>query len=334
MKSGSKSERARGAPRTGIRDVLVLADAEKQGVRGLLAALQPWLSARVRSVKIETDVRGFQRSRQDAGPAADAAKRSGEQRPDLLVVVGGDGAILAAVRAFADVPVPTIGINFGRVGFLAAIEAAHWEAALTEALEGRAIVEPRMRLQAELHSGAGQTEPVRAVALNDVVVTRGAFQGMLSFALKVGEDWLTNYRADGLIVATPSGSTAYSLASGGPILEPRLQDMVVTPICPQALSHRALVLPTDAALTLLITHAGGITTMVVDGQGFFPMRQGDSVRLVRHPVSYPLLARPGEGFYKRLRERLGWRGSHEPDVFPPVAGPVSDASDAESGSVL
>jgi NAD+ kinase len=324
MKSGSRSERPRGAPRTGIRDVLVLADAEKQGVRGLLGRLEPWLSGRVRLVRIETDVRGFHRSRHD--------KNADEERPDLIVVVGGDGAILAAVRAFADDPVPTIGINFGRVGFLAAIEAAHWQAALEEALEGRAVVEPRMRLQAELRSGGAQ--PVRAVALNDVVVTRGAFQGMLSFALKVGDDWLTNYRADGLIVATPSGSTAYSLASGGPILEPRLQDMVVTPICPQALSHRALVLPTDSALTISITHASGITTMVVDGQGFFPMRQGDSIRLVRHPVPYPLLARPDEGFYKRLRERLGWRGSNEPDVFPPVAGPRSDAPDADSGSVL
>jgi NAD+ kinase len=314
-----------------VERVLVLADGEKSEVRELLARLEPWLAARVPAVVVEPDVRGFYRRHQEAAGAKSAAGR-GPDHPDLLVVLGGDGAILAAVRAFADAPVPTIGINFGRVGFLASAEAGHWEESLTEILEGRTLVEPRMRLEAELLAADGGA--VRAVALNDVVLTRGAYQGLLSIALRIGQEWVTNYRADGLIVATASGSTAYSLASGGPILAPTMQDFVVTPISPQSLSHRTIVLPTGSELSLSITHAVGITTMVVDGQGFYPMKQGDSVKLRRHPVAYPLLARPGEDFYKRLRERLGWRGSFEPDVFPPEAQARPRETDEGSGGGL
>lgn len=300
---------ARAAAKTKIARVLVLADGRKDEIHGLLAKLEPWLRSRVESLEIEADARGFYRGRHEApGPKT--------PRPDLVVVLGGDGAILGAVRAFADAPVPTIGINFGRVGFLAAAEASHWEAALREILEGQAVVEPRVRLLAELETAEGA--PVRAVALNDVVLTRGAYQGLLELSLSIGEEWVTNYRADGLIVSTASGSTAYSLAAGGPILAPTMQDLVLTPISPQSLSHRTILLPGSSELRLSITSASGITTLVVDGQGFYPMQEGGEVRLRRHPDPYPLLARPGEDFFKRLRERLGWRGSIEGDAFPPA----------------
>ena len=308
----STTDCGRGATGPAIERVLVLADSEKPEVRGLLGALAPWLRTRVKTVAVEPDARAFYRRR------AEAAGRAEEEPPGLLVVLGGDGAILGAVRAFGATPVPTIGINFGRVGFLASAEAGHWQEALSEALEGRTVVEPRLRLEAELKSSDGTL--VRGTALNDVVMTRGAFQGLLEIALKIGDEWVTDYRADGLIVATASGSTAYSLASGGPILAPTMQDLVVTPICPQALSHRTIVLPSSGSLSLSITSASGITTLVVDGQGFFPMRQGDVVRLRRHPETWPLLARPGEDFFRRLRERLGWRGSFEPDASPARAG--------------
>jgi len=309
-----------------IERVLVLADAEKREVRRLLAQLSPWLADRVKSVAVEADAREYYRRRMEV-PGAEA-----EPVPDLLVVLGGDGAILGAVRAFGATPVPTIGINFGRVGFLASAETGHWEAALAEVLEGRTVVEPRLRLEAELVAADGGI--VRGIALNDVVLTRGAFQGLLEIALKIGPEWVTNYRADGLIVATASGSTAYSLASGGPILAPTMQDLVVTPICPQALSHRTIVLPSASELSLSITSASGITTLVVDGQGFYPMKEGDAVRLRRHPDAWPLLARPGEDFFQRLRERLGWRGSFEPDVFPPTASAKAMHRDADGGGTL
>lgn len=284
--------------------VLVLADGEKGPVDGLLRELEPWLAQRATAVKVERDLYAYDE--------ADAAVRSRRDRPDLVVVLGGDGAILAAVRAFQDAPVPTIGINFGRVGFLASVEAAQWREALEDVLKGHAVVEPRMRLEVEIHG----SKTARAVALNDAAITRGAFQGMLSIALKVGADWVTNYRADGLVVATPSGSTAYSMAAGGPILAPSMQAFVLTPVSPQALSHRPIVVDGKETLELHVTRASGLTTLVVDGQGFFPMVEGDYVRISRHPTPYPVLSRAGFDPFTRLRERLGWRGSIEPDVFP------------------
>lgn len=301
-----------------IRHVLVLADGEKDPVHELVGDLEPWLAARADTVVVERDVREFYTLR--------AEKRARSKTPDLIVVLGGDGAILAAVRAFSDDPVPTIGINFGRVGFLASVEATHWQESLLDILEGRAVIEQRMRLVAELQSKGRPS--VRAVALNDAVLTRGAFQGMLSIALRDGADWVTNYRSDGLVVATPSGSTAYSMAAGGPILAPSMNAFVVTPVSPQALSHRPLVIDGDHELVLDVTRASGLTTLVVDGQGFYPMHEGDSVRITRHPVPYPLLSLPGFDAYKRLRERLGWRGSFEPDVFPPD----TSKSDGDHGS--
>jgi NAD+ kinase len=296
----------RSSRKPGVRAVLVLPDAEKGPVNDLIPDLKSWLEKRAGKVTVERDVREFYKRSAD--------ERTNGDTPELVVVLGGDGAILAAVRAFAQEPVPTIGINFGRVGFLASVEATHWEESLTLVVEGRAVVEPRMRLVAEFTS---EGRKIRATALNDAVITRGAFQGMLSIALRDGADWVTHYRSDGLVVATPSGSTAYSMAAGGPILAPSLHAFVVTPVSPQSLSHRPLVIEGGHELVLSVTRATGITTLVVDGQGFYPLHEGDEVRIKRHPTPYPLLSLPGFDAYRRLRERLGWRGSFEPDVFPP-----------------
>jgi NAD+ kinase len=282
----------------GIARVLVLADGRKPSVRELLARLRAWLQRRVQ-VSVADDVRAYSEL-----PPAERGPR-----PDLVIVLGGDGTILAAVRAFADDPVPTLGINFGRVGFLTSAEATNWEELLEGILGGQVQLEPRLRLEALLHVRG--KAPARLVALNDAVLTRGAFQGMLELSLSAGGRWVTDYRADGLIVATPSGSTAYSLAAGGPVLAPTLQALVVTPICPHSLSHRPIVLEPDVELVLVLKRSIGIATLVVDGQGFYPLQQGDEVRLKRHPLPFPLLVQPGLDPYRRLRDRLGWKGSIE-----------------------
>jgi NAD+ kinase len=312
------------APAAGsVRRVLVLADDEKEGVRSTQAELVPWLAERVETVEVEGDVRGFTKSRSElSGDEAVA------DRPDLLVVLGGDGAILGAVRAFALAPVPTLGINFGRIGFLASTPATRWRDALEGILSGGGVVDPRMRLEVELQRA--NRRDVRAFALNDVVVARGAHQGMLTLGLSVQGEWVTDYRADGLIVATPSGSTAHSLSAGGPILFPSMLGTVVTPICPQGLSYRPIVLHPDSRLELVVKHAEGSTTLAVDGQGFYEMARGDRVVVSRHPVAYPLLAWEELDPYRRLRERLGWSGL----IAPESAGPVQEGTDVGHGGVL
>jgi len=291
-----------------IHSVLVLANAEKPGARALIAELEPWLRARVARVLVSGDVRAFREQRLRA-----LAEGRAEPRPDLVVVLGGDGAILGAVHAFAEEPVPTLGINLGQVGFLAATPAASWREALAACLAGEAIEEPRLRLEASWRAG-GETK--RAVALNEVTLQRSAQGGMIQAALWAGAHWVTNYRADGVIVATPSGSTAYSLSAGGPILETSLDAVVVTPICPQGLSNRPLVLPSTHELTLEVVASGGNPTLAIDGQDYFELGEGERVTLRRHPLPAPLLWLRGMDPYRRLRERLGWRGSLDPAEGP------------------
>ena len=156
---------------------------------------------------------------------------------------------------------------------------------------------------------------MRSVALNDVLVTRGTALGMLSLGLAVGDQWVADYRTDGLIVSTPSGSTAHSLSAGGPILFPSMLGLVVTPICPQGLSYRPIVMHPDSGLDMLVKESSGDTMLVVDGQAVHPMQLGDRVRVARHAVAYPLLAWAKLDPYRRLRDRLGWNEQRyrEPD---------------------
>lgn len=315
----ARASAARGAA-LALRRVRVLGDAHKPAVRKLLGEMRAWLTEHKLDVEVSEDVRAWCESH-----AKLSARARVQERADLYVVLGGDGAILAVARALRDAPVPILGVNFGRVGFLAATPATRWQESLEAVLSGASLPEPRMRLEAEI---GGPDGSARAVALNEVVLQRGAHQSMLTIALSVDGTWVTNYRADGLILATPSGSTAYSLSAGGPILAPAMQGIVVTPICPQGLSNRPLVLASDSELELVLTNSHSLTPLVVDGQSFFQMRQGDSVRIRRHPAMYPLLAMPGLDPYRRLRERLGWRGSIEEQAY---AAPAKRAPRRDSG---
>ncbi len=302
---------AAGAPPAAgaVRRVLVVANPAKPGVGDLLEVLEPWLAGRVEHVEVARDPRRLAARAREGGAAA---------RPDLVVVLGGDGTLLGVVRAFGHDPVPTLGINFGRVGFLAGTPAGHWEEALADVLAGRGELDPRMRLEAHIH--AARAEPVVTAALNDVVVARGLHQGMMVVSLSVGGAWVADYRADGLIVATPSGSTAHSLSAGGPVLAPSMLGLVVTPICPLGLSYRPIVLHPDSDVELTVRSASGVTTLTVDGQGFYPLDIGDRVELRRHAVPYPLLGWRKLDPYRRLRSRLGWsrrveRGEDEERSF-------------------
>lgn len=287
------------APR--IKSVDVLVHVGKAGAVELAPSLEAWLCERVETVRIHRELGAFARH--------GAELHSGESQlvaPDLVIVLGGDGALLGAVRAFAESPVPTLGINFGQVGFLASTPASRWEETLLSVLEGHAATEPRLRLELELPTDQGR---VRHVALNDVVLSRSPEQSMLRAALWVGEDWVTDYRADGLIFATPSGSTAYALSAGGPILGPSLEAILVTPICSQSLANRPIVLEPQVELGVEMVGGTGPTEVVVDGRRVGRLEANKRLRIVRHPVPYPIVALPSLDPYRRWRERLGWTGS-------------------------
>jgi NAD+ kinase len=308
-----------------IQRVLVLADRGKADVEDLVVRLEPFLQERASEVIVEGDLRGW----------CKAADKSGtipmSEKPDLVVVLGGDGSILSAVHAFASCPVPILGVNFGRVGFLASVPTSDWRPALEEVFAGKSVIEPRTRLSVSIRSGEGRE--IQDIALNDVVLSRGSFQGMLSVGMEVDGFWVSDYRADGLIVATASGSTAHSLAAGGPILSPTMGGFVVTPICAHALSHRPVVVEPLSEIHLNMTECLGVVTLAVDGHGFYAVQVGDQLTVKAHETPYPLLSRHGSNPYRRLRDRLGWRGSFEAAADEGGAA-GSDAPLAGEGEVL
>ncbi|MFT7677751.1 MAG: NAD+ kinase [Planctomycetota bacterium] len=278
-----------------IARVVVLADGAKPEVRPRLAEVEAFLLERGLEVHLEADVRQFCTASENGGPQLAFG------RPDLVVVLGGDGSVLTAVRSFGDDPVPVLGINYGRVGFLAPVEASAWRQGLLDALEGHATQELRMRLDVRTPDGRS------FLALNDVVLARSPSTNMISLSLRADGDRVGDYRADGLILATPSGSTAYNLAAGGPILAPTMDGIVATPISAHTLSHRPLVLAPGADLRVEVL--AGPAQVVVDGQPAGTLQVGESVHVRRAAYPYPLLLPDGMDPWKRLRDRLGWRGS-------------------------
>lgn len=288
-----------------VRRVYLFADTKKEGVRAILEDVVRDLEGRCDSLVVHRNLR------KDCDALRKREIPPGEL-PDLLVVLGGDGSILTVVRAFQERPVPTIGVNLGRIGFLASVRADGWRAAMDEVVSGQCVLEPRMRLSCEMHMEE-ESRKATAVALNDLLVQRGAAQGMMTLSLHDSGSWVSDYRADGLIISSPSGSTAHSLAAGGPILAPSMRGLVVTPMSPQSLSHRPMVMHPNSILEIGVVAAHGLVTVAVDGHGFYPMRQGDRVVVRQHPEPYPLLARPESDPYLRVRERLGWRGTFEPE---------------------
>jgi NAD+ kinase len=308
-----------------VERVYVFADEVKGGVRETIADLAPFLEKRCKEVVVHRDLRR-------ACKLLESRPLPELEQPDLIVVLGGDGSILSVVRAFGQHPVPILGINFGRIGFLASVSAKNWRMALGETLDGEGVLEPRMRLAGQLETRNGHS--VSSVGLNDMVVQRGAAQGMMTLSLHDGPSWISDYRADGLILASPSGSTAHSLAAGGPILAPSMHGLVVTPISPQSLSHRPMVMHPESVLRIGVEKAHGLVTLAVDGHGFFPMQEGDQLVVRQHPEPYPLLARSSSDPYVRIRERLGWRGTFEPESGIEVHSEPSGAIDVGRGEVL
>ena len=236
-------------------------------------------------------------------PAASRAELV--RRADLIVVLGGDGTLLAVARAVEDHPVPILGINLGTLGFLAEVSVDEMERALGRALAGELRIEERMRLDVEHARGGAVLRRYRA--LNDAVITnRGALARIIDLETHADGQPVTTYHADGLIVATPTGSTAYSLSAGGPILLPGVQSFLLTPICPHTLTQRPLVLPDSAHLEVVVHALGGEVQLTVDGQHGDRLEDGDRERVQRSAHPAHLLVAPLRSRFEVLRNKLRW----------------------------
>ncbi len=229
------------------------------------------------------------------------------QQADLAIVMGGDGTMLGVARHLAPWSVPVAGINHGRLGFITDIPLEDAHAALGDLLEGRFETEERMLLAGEVLRD--QTCLFSATALNDVVISRAGRGGMLEVRIDIDGVYMYTLRADGLIIATPTGSTAYSLAASGPILHPGINAMLLVPVSPQTLSNRPIVLPDTATLSLTVIgmsriEAGGSVNF--DMQTWSDVHLGDQVKVQRAPHTVKFLHPSGYSFFSTLRKKLDW----------------------------
>jgi NAD+ kinase len=223
---------------------------------------------------------------------------------DLALVLGGDGTVLHTARRMGDHPTPVLGINVGRLGFLADLTPEGFLERLGDLAERRYTIDYLVTLACTLVPGSGPSREFRA--LNDVVLRAAPFFHLLEIGLSIDGESVMTYRGDGLIVATPVGSTAHSLSAGGPILPPNAHMVVVTPLCPHTLTQRPLVDSTHKVYELVPQGAGIATFLVIDGQVQVPLSCGDRVILRRGVAPFPMVRLPGHSFYRTLRDKLGW----------------------------
>ena len=230
---------------------------------------------------------------------------------EVVVVLGGDGTMLRASSLVADAGVPVIGVNLGRLGFLTPFAPDQASTALAAALDGTLPITERMRLAVSYEPRVG--DKVVRTALNDVVIHQGAMARLIELNASVEDETIAAYRADGLIVATPTGSTAYNLAAGGPIIMPGQKAMALTPICAHSLTNRPLVLPHSATLQLQLGgHSRGVV-LTVDGQWAHSFLPGD--KLMIRPANRPLLLHEYErGYFDVLRNKLHWGARSDRDA--------------------
>lgn len=224
-------------------------------------------------------------------------------RADLAVVLGGDGTMLNIARTFAPFEVALVGVNQGRLGFLTDISLDTMVETIGAILEGEYVTEERMLLEAEVHSGGRRA--LEVLAFNDVVVSKGIKGSMIEFEVLIDGEPIYTQRSDGLIVATPTGSTAYALSSGGPIVHPSLQLISLVPVCPHTLSNRPIVISSDSTVEIVVASAADPRAHF-DSHSHFELREGDRVvvRRCRHTIS--LLHPVGHSYYAMLRQKLNW----------------------------
>jgi NAD+ kinase len=224
---------------------------------------------------------------------------------DLAVVVGGDGTMLTVARHLADFGVPMIGVNLGRRGFLTDIPVDDPLPPLTRILDGDYQTEERILLAAEVKRGERTLHS--ASAFNDVIVSKGELSRLIEFETYVDDQFVNSTRADGIIVATPTGSTAYALSAGGPILHPTLPALVLVPICPHMLSDRSIVVGSDSRIEIVMTYSSNQTAHVTfDGQSTYSLQDNDRVRVRRADRAVTLVHPRERNHYEVLRAKLHW----------------------------
>jgi NAD+ kinase len=269
-----------------------------------LTSLAAFLLARGHAVSLDPETASLVRLQNVTTLADDALPDA----IDLAIVLGGDGTMLSVARRLAPYEVPLIGVNLGRLGFLTDIPLARLEPTLGAMLEGRYTEERRTLIAATVERADGSSE--QAPALNEVVVNRGGLGSMIECAVEIDRRFVYAMRADGVIVATPTGSTAYALSTGGPIIAPEVRAFALVPVAPHALTHRPIAVPDSATITITVSR-GRDAAVHCDGQAHFELAEGDHVTMRRAPHAARFLHPEDHDYFAMLRQKLHWSETPE-----------------------
>jgi NAD+ kinase len=276
----------------------IISKPQKAELGTILPELQAWLGERGWSWLLDEESAAY------VGEVGIARAEMPARKPDLVVVLGGDGTLLAAARAFASTNIPLLSVNLGSLGFLTEVPLGDLYATLQAWVDGTAVIEARSMMRAELVCEAERAR--RWDALNDVVVAKGTIARMADYTVEIDRQLVATFRADGVILSTPTGSTAYNLAADGPIVMPSVDCMVVTPICPHLLTIRPIVVPGESEISVTVVGVPNETYLTVDGQEAVPMHVGDEVHCRRSEYSVRLLRLRPNGLFNVLRSKLKW----------------------------
>jgi NAD+ kinase len=285
-----------------IRRVGLLANVDKPAALALARRAAALLARR--RCEIFSDTATARAARLHVPTCPDTAALAAQT--DLLLVLGGDGTMLRVARETAGHSTPILGINLGTLGFLTAASARQLPAVLRAVWEDGLRVESRSLIEARADLADG---PVAELALNDFVITRGALPRLIELEVRVNDELLTRYRSDGLIISSPTGSTAYSLAAGGAVVSPQAEVFALTPICPHTLSNRSVIVRLDARIEVSLCTERVETFLAADGQTRARLRAGEVVRFRRSRHAAHLVRLAGSSFFDTLRQKLNWSGS-------------------------
>jgi NAD+ kinase len=284
---------------SGMKEIGIIAKVSSPHADEVMGKLVPWLTRRGVKVRMQEDYRGMA-----DGDSISVPREHVPDGVDMVLVLGGDGTLLSVARLLEGTDKPLLGINLGSLGFLTELGLGELFGSLERILEGEYTIEPRVRLEASLHREGEQIGHYQV--LNDVVINKGALARIIDLETYVDDQKVTNYQADGLIVSTPTGSTAYSLAAGGPIIEPTLDVIVIAPICPHTLTNRPLVIPGGSRVELCLLSDSGAVFLTLDGQEGTRLNQGDCVRIRVSDEKVNLIRTGVRNFYDVLSAKLYW----------------------------
>lgn len=282
-----------------IRTVGIIAKPDVPHAAGLLASLLDWLEQRGVACRLDPVAAAYLPGRASPVPREQIAEGC-----QLMIVLGGDGTLLAAARAIAGRDIPLFAVNLGGLGFLTTISTSELFPELERTLKGESRIARRRMLSCEVQRGGDVVS--RYIALNDIVITKAHIARMIDLVAYVDAHFVCRYKADGLIVSTPTGSTAYSLSAGGPIIFPSVSAFCITPICPHTLTNRPVIVPDSSVIRIINSAADKDAYLTIDGQVGEPLSRDDCIVCRATPHSLSLVRPPRMLFFDVLRQKLKW----------------------------